>query len=93
MAIIRGYFDDSGEEIDPQHKACSLFGYIADGNSWPGFETKWQKALDDAGMPYFHMKEFAHFLGHSSDTAQTKRGVGHSSWLLWRQSSGLGYSR
>ena len=63
MVMLRAYFDDSGEEMDPQHKACSLFGYAADGTKWPAFETAWQAALDKAGMPYFHMKEFAHHCG------------------------------
>lgn len=63
MVMLRAYFDDSGEEMDPQHKACSLFGYATDGTKWPIFEMAWQAALDNAGMPYFHMKEFAHFNG------------------------------
>lgn len=63
MVMLRAYFDDSGEEMDPQHKACSLFGYATDGTKWPIFEMAWQTALDNTGMPYFHMKEFAHFNG------------------------------
>ena len=56
MMILKGYFDDSGDAIDPQHQACSVGGYITNADAWPSFEDDWQKALDEFEVPYLHMK-------------------------------------
>lgn len=63
MVVLKGYFDDSGDEEDRQHKACSLSGYIGTFDNWNRFEKNWQQILDDFDVPYLHMKEFAHFRG------------------------------
>ncbi|MGP8049966.1 MAG: DUF3800 domain-containing protein [Desulfobaccales bacterium] len=61
MAILRAYFDDSGDEDDPQAMASSLCGYIGHLENWQYFENEWQKTLKSHDVPYLHMKEFAHF--------------------------------
>lgn len=63
MVVLKGYFDDSGDEEDRQHKACSLSGYIGTFDDWANFEKEWQKVLNDFEVPYLHMKEYAHFRG------------------------------
>ncbi|MBM4293841.1 MAG: DUF3800 domain-containing protein [Deltaproteobacteria bacterium] len=63
MVALKGYFDDSGDEEDRQHKACSLSGYIGTFDDWDKFENGWIKVLDENNIPYLHMKEFAHFRG------------------------------
>jgi hypothetical protein len=63
MVILKGYFDDSGEEEDRQHKAVSLSGYIGTFDNWKKFEDGWQRVLDKEHIPYLHMKELAHFKG------------------------------
>jgi hypothetical protein len=54
MVVLKAYFDDSGEEIDPAHKVCSLAGYIGDAKAWRRFEKEWPKALKEQNIEYFH---------------------------------------
>jgi len=62
VAVIRGYFDNSGDANDPQHNVLTLGGYLANEGQWAKFEREWKANLDDFGLPYLHMKEFAHNL-------------------------------
>jgi hypothetical protein len=63
MAVLKAYFDDSGDQDDPQNLSASLGGYVGIVDNWQYFEKEWKKALHDHGVPYLHMKEFAHFKG------------------------------
>jgi hypothetical protein len=56
MVLLRGYFDDSiGAGGDAY---LALEGYLAPIPTWNAFETRWQDALDKAGLPWLHMREF-----------------------------------
>jgi hypothetical protein len=56
MVLLRGYFDDSiGAGGDAY---LALEGYLAPIPTWQAFETRWQNALDKAGLPWLHMREF-----------------------------------
>jgi hypothetical protein len=57
MVVLTGYLDDSGG-VDATSDACAIAGYVGTESSWKLFETLWQKALDDHGAPYLHMREF-----------------------------------
>ena len=59
MAVLKAYFDDSGDEKDPQEKVSCLAGWVATVDQWEYFEKKWQEALKEHEVPYLHMKEFA----------------------------------
>lgn len=61
MAVLKVYFDDSGEEEDPQHKVCAVAGYVGSPETWSRVETEWSAVLDRHRVPYLHMKELAHF--------------------------------
>jgi hypothetical protein len=61
MGILKVYLDNSGEEGDPQHKICSLAGYITTVKKWRKFEKLWKQTLVRYKVPYLHMKEFAHY--------------------------------
>jgi hypothetical protein len=61
--VIKGFFDNSGDAEDPQHKVLTVGGFLANEDQWARFEDKWQANLDRYGLPYLRMKEFAHFLG------------------------------
>lgn len=54
------YFDASGGLSD---SAKVVAGYIARVEDWERFDADWRLVLANANVPYFHMKEFAHFKG------------------------------
>jgi len=56
--VLRSYLDDSGSIDDPSNRFLTVAGYVADEYGWECFEAAWQKALDEAGIPYMHMREF-----------------------------------
>lgn len=56
--VLKAYIDDSGSADDPQARFLTVAGYVADEHSWECFERQWQAALDEAGIPYVHMREF-----------------------------------
>jgi hypothetical protein len=61
--VIKGYFDNSGDAEDPQHKVLTVGGFLANDDQWARFEDIWKANLETFGLPYLHMKEFAHFVG------------------------------
>jgi hypothetical protein len=61
MAVLKAYFDDSGDENDYRVLSSSLAGYVGTIDNWRYFEAAWQKTLQDHNIPYLHMKQFAHF--------------------------------
>ena len=65
MGALKGYFDESGKEDDPQFSdsAISVAGYVTTVDSWRDIEARWKAVLDrpEFSVPYLHMKEFAHF--------------------------------
>jgi hypothetical protein len=62
MAVAKAYVDDSGNADDPQHSACSIAGFVGTADQWTEFERRWSILLDGFGLPYLHMREFAHHL-------------------------------
>jgi hypothetical protein len=64
MAALKGFFDESGKEDDPQFadSAISVAGYVTTCDSWTDIEAQWNAVLKlpEFDVPYLHMKEFAH---------------------------------
>ncbi|GIQ76209.1 hypothetical protein [Bradyrhizobium sp. RD5-C2] len=56
MAVLRGYFDDSGQSDLP---ALSVAGYVGAERLWSAFEIEWKSALARNQISYFHMKEIS----------------------------------
>jgi hypothetical protein len=56
MILLRGYFDDS--EGTGQDAYRAMAGYLAPIATWNAFEPKWRDALNKAGLPWLHLKEF-----------------------------------
>ena len=52
------YFDESGDPGDPRVKAFAIGGCIARQEQWPHFDRKWNRALADEGISWFHMVDF-----------------------------------
>jgi len=57
MCALKGYFDESGDDSDPQHSALSIAGYLGPAERWPGFDEEWRRVLREFDAPYLHMKE------------------------------------
>ena len=51
------YADASGKKTDA---LLVVGGFLAQVSDWLAFDLEWRKALADAGVKYFHMREFAH---------------------------------
>lgn len=62
MAVLKGYFDESGKEDDPafQNFASSVTGCVGTIEAWELIQSGWAGVLTDFEVPYFHMKEYAH---------------------------------
>jgi hypothetical protein len=58
MVVLKGYFDDSGDDIDPKHRVCAVAGYVATNENWKKLEDSWPVVLEKFGVPFLHMKEF-----------------------------------
>lgn len=63
MVMLTAYFDETGHEKDLNSRICGMAGCVAPVKVWERFEVKWRKRLEEAGIAYFHMKEFAHCTG------------------------------
>ena len=49
------YYDTSGSDRQPMVTTVGLFASVS---RWERFEKQWKSALEQARMPYLHMKEF-----------------------------------
>ena len=58
MVILKGYLDDSGDEIDPKRRVCAIAGFVATDDNWKRFEDGWPQILAEFGVPFLHMREF-----------------------------------
>ena len=56
--VLKAYLDDSGSPANPDHSYLTVAGYLADDGHWALFEERWGQALEAAGVPYLHMREF-----------------------------------
>ena len=56
------YYDESGEYSRFQEPGTlmnmSVGGCIAPLEAWKSFEAEWKQALNDEGLPFFHMTEY-----------------------------------
>lgn len=59
---VQSFVDNSGDEIDVEHKVCSFAGYVTTVKKWRKFEKLWRQVLRKYRVPYLHMKEFAHHI-------------------------------
>jgi len=61
--VFEAFFDESGKRDNPDHRVVAVAGLLANREHWERFDTDWRQALYRAGVPYLHMREFAHFVG------------------------------
>jgi hypothetical protein len=53
-------FDASGHEQNEEHLVVA--GFLSSGDDWIKFDSAWTRRLAENGLPYLHMREFAHKL-------------------------------
>lgn len=66
LAIYVDYFAyyDAGGTQNDQSGALTVAGLISTEAKWCRFEREWEAVLKNYGVPYFHMKEYAHSTNH-----------------------------
>src|SRR5262249_7918063 len=60
FAMLATYCDASGGKDQPM---MVVAGYVSTLGAWQAFHSNWKLVLAKYDIPYFHMKEFAHFRG------------------------------
>jgi hypothetical protein len=67
MLKLSAYFDETGHSKGDKHRFVGMAGLVAPADRWEPFESEWTRALAHFGIPYFHMREFAHSVGVFKD--------------------------
>lgn len=57
IAVLKGYFDESGDGKDAKETSVSLAGYVARLEAWQRFEPAWRAVLAEFHLPYLHMAD------------------------------------
>ena len=71
--MIYGYLDETGHSSDETQQFNGMAGLLAQKRDWERVEEKWKATLKTFGIPYFHMKDFAHFRGFFVGWSEQKR--------------------
>ncbi len=67
MLFINAYFDETGDEQDPNVYFSGFGGCISTDTEWIEFSAKWDRILADYDLPYFHCADFFQFQGEWKD--------------------------
>lgn len=59
MALVEGYFDESGDFDDAPGVFC-ISGYYISSDAAKEMDKKWAEVLETHNIPYFHMVDCAH---------------------------------
>lgn len=54
--MFQAYFDESGTHRDSS--VVVMAGFLAPDKQWTRFQSEWDKALQQAGIPFFHMVDY-----------------------------------
>ena len=71
--MLCGDLDETGHSSDERQRFNGMAGLIAPSSEWQRFDKKWKATLRAFRVPYFHMKDFAHFRGYFADWDEEKR--------------------
>ncbi len=69
--VLDGYFDDSGTHDSSE--AVTVAGYLSTHEQWELFERAWLTALQEWGLPYFHMTDFANCVAPFANWSEQER--------------------
>lgn len=75
MLMLSAYMDETGHSRDEKQRFNGMAGLIAPAANWEVFERKWKATLTskEFDIPYFHMKDFAHYKGDFTGWSEAKR--------------------
>ena len=71
--MIYGYLDETGHSSDERQRFNGMAGFLAQKDEWERVEKKWMATLKLFGIPFFHMKDFAHSRGSFAGWSEPKR--------------------
>ena len=71
--MLYGYMDETGHSSDESQNFNGMAGLLAQDAEWTRLEKKWKVTLKQFQIPFFHMKDFAHFRGHFEGWKEDKR--------------------
>ena len=71
LLMLKLYLDDGGHEDNTV--VFTVAGYLAGEAEWTALEYLWKEALDQYGIPYFHMSECLAGGGHFKGWSPQKR--------------------
>lgn len=69
--MLTGYFDESGHSSETDFFAVAAF--VAEDSEWVAFDARWREALAQTGVPYLHMRQFAHRVGAFQGWTEDRR--------------------
>ncbi len=73
MLTLTAYFDASGTHAGSSN--VTLAGWLSTPEAWAVFEEEWRSALDDYGVPMFHMRKFAHGIDEFERWSEPQRRI------------------
>lgn len=71
MVILQAYFDESGTH-GPSDRLV-VAGFLSTVEQWQSFETEWNNALAEYGLPFFHMTDYNARVGLYADWTEEMR--------------------
>lgn len=71
--MIYVYLDETGHSSDETQQFNGMAGFLAQKRDWQRVERKWKATLKSFRVPFFHMKDFAHFRGSFVGWSEQKR--------------------
>lgn len=71
VLLLEGYFDDSGTHEGSD--AVTVAGYVSAPELWAELVEEWKEALNEWGLKYFHMTDFANRVKSYADWTDRQR--------------------
>jgi hypothetical protein len=70
VEMFQAYYDASGQE---SHGLVSVAGWLSTARRWADFQPKWNGALNEARIPYFHMSALKSGRGPFAELSRDKQ--------------------
>jgi hypothetical protein len=74
--VMQFYIDESGMDPNEPFDFVVVAGFWAKEEEWKAFNRQWAKALDEFGLPAFHMTDFLSAANHTKITKKNEKRLG-----------------